>query len=140
MSALAGSAEALLRRITDEIWNRRRIELVDELIAEDFVDHVDMPGLPPGGRARYRASVAATHRAFPDYHEAIDFVVADADRAVSYVTLTGTHQGDLYGLPPSGKRVEYRALGILRFANGQAVERWGIGDSLTMMGQLGLLR
>lgn len=136
---MAESAEALLRRITDEIWNLRRIELVDELVAEDFVDHVDMPGLPAGGRARYRASVEAIHRAFPDYHEEIDFVVADADRAVSYVTLTGTHRGDLHGLPPTGKRVEYRAMGILRFANGRAIERWGVGDSLTMMGQLGLL-
>lgn len=132
-------SEALLRRITEEIWNRRRVELVDELIAEGFVDHVDLPGLEGGGRDRYRASVRMMHTAFSDYHEEIEFVVADDERAVSYVRLTGTHDGDLMGLPPTGRAVDVRAMGVLRFENGQAVERWGIGDTLTQMQQLGLL-
>jgi steroid delta-isomerase-like uncharacterized protein len=133
------SAGTLMRRVTEEIWNNRRVDLVDELVAEDFVDHVDIPVEPSGGRERYRASVEAIHVAFPDYHEQIEFVVVDADRAVSYVTLTGTHEGELFGVPPTGMRVEYHSIGILRFEDGRAVERWGIGDSMTMMGQLGLL-
>ncbi len=56
------SNEAILRRITEEIWNQRRLDLIDELIAADFVDHVEVPGGPDGGRARYRASVDAMHR------------------------------------------------------------------------------
>jgi len=58
---------------------------------------------------------------------------------VSYARVTGTHDGDFMGLPPTGRTVDFLVMGILRFANGQAVERWGIGDSLTMMEQLGLL-
>jgi predicted ester cyclase len=131
-------SEALLRRITEEIWNGRRVELVDELI-EGFVDHVDLPGLEGGGRDRYLASLRMMHTAFSDYHEEIEFVVADDERAVSYVRLTGTHDGDLMGLPPTGRAVDVRAMGVLRFENGQAVERWGIGDTLTQMQQLGLL-
>jgi steroid delta-isomerase-like uncharacterized protein len=131
--------ETLLRRITEEIWNDRRVELVDELIAEDLVDHVDVPGLDGAGRSRYRASLALMHNAFSDYHEEIELVVADDDKAVSYVRLTGTHDGDLMGLPPTGRPIDVRAMGILRFAGGQAVERWGIGDNLTQMQQLGLL-
>ncbi len=133
------SNEAILRRITEEIWNQRRLDLIDELIAADFVDHVEVPVGPDGGRARYRASVDAMHRAFPDYHEQIEFVVADADRAVSYVTVSGTHDGELHGLPPTGKAVAFTSMGVLRFVDGRAVERWGVGDSLAMMGQLGLL-
>jgi len=132
-------SEALLRRITEEIWNARRVDLIDELIAEDFVDHVDMPGLEGTGRGRYLASVTVMHVAFSDYHEHVEFVVADDERAVSYVRLTGTHDGDLMGLAPTGRTVDFHAMGILRFAHGRAVERWGIGDSLVQMQQLGLM-
>ena len=74
----------LLRLITDGIWCQRRYELVDELISEDIIDHVEMPGLDGTGRARYRASVGLVHNGFSDYHEAIELIVTDEDKAVSY--------------------------------------------------------
>ncbi|MCJ7671617.1 MAG: ester cyclase [Acidimicrobiia bacterium] len=129
----------LMRVITEEIWNRRRLDLVDELIAEDLVDHCAFPGLELSGRARYLASVNLSHDGFSDRREEIELIVADEDKAVSYARVTGTHDGDFMGLPPTGRTVDFLVMGILRFANGQAVERWGIGDSLTMMEQLGLL-
>jgi predicted ester cyclase len=129
----------LLRLITEEIWCQRRYERIDELISEDLVDHIEMPGLEGTGRARYRTSVWLMHNAFSDYHEEIEFIVADEDKAVSYVRVTGTNDGDLMGLPPTGRAIDVRVIGILRFVDGQAVERWGVGDSLTQMQQLGLL-
>ena len=129
----------LLRLITEEIWCQRRYERIDELISKDVVDHIEMPGLEGSGRARYRASVRLMHNAFSDYHEEIEFIVADEEKAVSYVRVTGTNDGDLMGLPPTGRTIDVRVIGILRFADGQAVERWGVGDSLTQMQQLGLL-
>jgi predicted ester cyclase len=121
----------LMSAITEEIWNRRRLELVDELISEDLVDHVDIPGLEGTGRARYLASVELNHSGFSDRREEIELIVADEDKAVSYARVTGTHDGDFMGLPPTGRTVDFRVMGILRFANGQAVERWGVGDTLT---------
>jgi predicted ester cyclase len=135
----SGESEALYRRITEEIWCGRRHDLVDELIAVDLIDHVEIPGLEGSGRARYLASVQMTHTAFSDYHEQVELVVADDARAVGYSRVTGTHDGDLMGLPPTGRAVDFHVMGILRFANGQAVERWGIGDNLSQMQQLGLL-
>ena len=129
----------LLRTITSEIWCQRHYELVDELISEDFVDHVEMPGLEGTGRARYLASLRLTHNGFSDYHEEVEFIVADEDKAVSYARITGTHDGDLMGLPPTGRKIDVHSIGILRFADGQVIERWGIGDSLAQMQQLGLL-
>ena len=129
----------LLRRITEEIWCKRRYELIDELISDDFVDHIESLGLEGTGRARYLASARLVHDAFSDYHEEIELIVADHDKAVSYARLTGTHDGDLMGLPPTGRTVDFHAMGILRFTGGKVVERWGIGDSLTQMQQLGLL-
>jgi predicted ester cyclase len=97
-----------------------------------------MPGLEGTGRARYLESVRLTHTGFSDYNEEIEFVVADQDKAVSYARITGTHDGDLMGLPPTGRTIDVNSIGILRFADGQVVERWGLGDSLTQMQQLGV--
>jgi predicted ester cyclase len=131
--------EKLYRLVTKEIWCERRYELVDELISEEYVDHIEQPGVEGTGTARYLASVRLMHSAFSDYHEEVEFVVADADRAAAYVRVTGRHDGDLMGIAPTGHKVDVRTMGILRFADGQVVERWGVGDSLTLMRQLGVV-
>jgi len=130
--------ESLYRLITTELWCNRRYELVEELIAEDFVDHIEAQGLEGNGRSRYLASLRVVHAAFSDYHEEVEFVVADQERAVGYARSTGTHDGDLMGLPPTGRKIDVLSVGILRFRDGQVIERWGIGDSLTQMQQLGV--
>jgi predicted ester cyclase len=132
-------SKALMWRITDEIWNKGRLELVDELIAEDLVDHVEVEGLEGNGRARYRATVEITRAAFPDYKNPLDFVLGDGAFAVSYGRSTGTHRGEYFGIPPTGRSFDVPTFGILRFGNGQAVERWGMSDNLGMMRQLGLM-
>jgi predicted ester cyclase len=139
MAVTAEEPKALLRRITEEIWTGGRLELIDELIADNFTDHIEIPGLEGTGRARYRASVELIRGAFPDYREEIQFSVGEGDLAVSYVISTGTHRGSFHGIEPTGRVVQWHAMGALRFEDGQAVERWGVGDSLAMMQQLGLL-
>jgi predicted ester cyclase len=104
-----------------------------------FCRHIEAQGLEGIGRARYLASARLVHDAFSDYHEEAEFIVADDDKAVSYARITGTHDGDLMGRPPTGRKIDVHAIGILRFADGQVIERWGIGDSLTQMQQLGVL-
>jgi predicted ester cyclase len=141
MSAVADQAEQskrLLRRITDEIWCGGRIDLVEELVAKEFVDHVELAGIVGGGRDHYRASVELIRSAFPDYSEQIVWLVAEGDLAVSCVRCSGTHLGSLQGIEPTGRRVEWGSMGALRFENAQAVERWGYGDSLGMIQQLGV--
>lgn len=136
-----GTAETkeLVRRITDEIWNKGDLDLVDELVAEDFVDHIELPGLEGSGRERYRQSVELVRRGFSDYHEEIALLVVEDDLAVSYSRLTGTHDGDLGGLPATGRAVDYCSCGILRLRDGVVVERWGVGDTAALFAQLGLL-
>ena len=131
--------KALLRRITDEIWNEGRLEMIDELIAEDFVDHIVIPGLELVGRPRYRRTVEIVRTAFPDYHEHIEWGVAEDDIVADSVTLSGTHLGDFHGIAATGRRVEFHSLGALRIRDGQAVERWGFGDTMSLLGQLGAL-
>ena len=131
--------EKLYRLVTNEIWCERHYELVNELISEDYLDHIEQPGVEGTGTARYLASVRLMHSAFSDYHEEVEFVVADPDRAAAYIRVTGTHDGDLMGIAPTGHKIDVHTMGILRFANGQVVERWGVGDSLTLMRQLGVV-
>ena len=59
----------------------------------------------------------------------LSLIVAEGDIAVSYGRVTGTNTGELWGLPPTGKTIDYETIGILRFRDGQAVERWGLSDS-----------
>ena len=132
-------SRTLMYRVTDEIWNQGHLHLVDELIAEDLIDHLELPGLEGEGRERYRASVLMMRTGFPDFRNPIDFVVAEDELAVSYGRMTGTHAGDLMGLPATGRTIDLPTIGILRFANGRAIERWGLADNMTMMQQLGLL-
>jgi predicted ester cyclase len=138
MSDGANESKALMRRITSEIWDEHRIELVDELIADDLVDHVELPGLEGTGRSRYRASVEMVVAAFPDFANPLDLVIGEGDMAVSYGRFTGTNTGDFMGMPPTGRRIDVPVFGILRFRDGQAVERWGFNDAMAMMQQLGL--
>jgi predicted ester cyclase len=77
--------------------------------------------------------------AFPDYRNPLDFVIADGAFAVSYGRSTGTHRGEFFGVPPTGRTIDVPTFGILRFHNGQAVERWGFADNLAIMQQLGLM-
>jgi predicted ester cyclase len=133
-------SRALMWRMTDEIWNNGRLDLIDELVSDVLIDHVDLPGLEKAtGRARYRASVELTRVGFPDYRNPLDFVIADGEFAMSYGRSTGTHLGDYFGIPATGRAIDVPTWGILRFHNGQAVERWGLADNLAMMQQLGVM-
>ena len=66
-------------------------------------------------------------------------MLADGAFAVSYGRSTGTHRGEFMGIPPTGRAFDVPTFGILRFADGQAVERWGGSDNLAMLQQLGLM-
>jgi len=138
MDSHSEESKALMWRITEEIWNDGHAELIDELIAEDLVDHVDLPGLSGTGRSRYRASFEMMRAAFADFRNPLDFVLGDGAFAVSYGRTTGTHTGELMGVPPTGRSFDVPTFGILRFDDGRAVERWGMADSAAMLQQLGL--
>ena len=69
----------------------------------------------------------------------LDLVVGEGDIAVSYGRIIGTNEGETMGMPATGKRVECETMGMLRFADGEVVERWGVADNMTMMQQLGIL-
>jgi predicted ester cyclase len=140
MSDSSEESRELMRRITTGVWDEGRLELIDELIAEDLIDHMEVPGLEGiRGRERYRANAVMNRAAFPDFRNPLDLIVAEGDIAVSYGRMVGTNTGEMMGMPPTGRSIDVATFGMLRFKDGQAIERWGLWDATAMAEQLGLL-
>jgi len=109
------------------------------LLADDFVEHEETPGFPPtkeGVKEFFRMYRAA----FPDLHMDAEDVLADGDKTVARVRATGTHRGELMGIPPTGKRVNIELIDIMQFDDsGTVSEHWGLFDTMSMMQQLGVV-
>ena len=117
--------------------NSGKLDLLDDLVAEDAVDNYPAPGQGPGPTG-YKALFSEMIAAFPDLHLEVERLVAnETDVAFAYV-LTGTHQGPLMGHAATGKTMSVRGMQISRFENGKLVERWGSTDQQGMLEQLGL--
>ena len=129
--------KAKVRRMTEEAFNRGNLSVVDELVAPDAVEH----DVPPGTNARehYKEIITVLHNAFPDWHLAIEDMVAEGDRVACRFSMTGTHRGPFMGLPPSGRRFTAQQIRIIRFVDGKTAESWSVRDDLGMMRQLGAL-
>jgi predicted ester cyclase/ketosteroid isomerase-like protein len=117
--------KALDRRFVEEVLNQGSLEVIDELRTIDL----------DGTRQRIRMFRSA----FPDLHVTIETQVADGDWVVSRCVFRGTHLGDLMGLPPTGKTVEFQTIAMNRYSNGKSVEEWGIRDIHGLLQQLRVL-
>jgi len=127
----------VLRRIIEEAFNRGQIGVYDELVTPDAVDHAPPPGFSVGGPEAYKQFTAALRSAFPDLHYGIEQLIAEGDFAVSHTRNSGTHRGEIMGIPATGRRVEWTETHIVRVQNGKIVEHWGNFDALGMLQQLG---
>ena len=117
--------------------NSGKLDLFNDLVAEDAVDNDPALGQGPGPTG-YKAFFGEMLVAFPDLHIAVERLVAnDTDVAFAY-TLTGTHQGPLMGRSATGRKMSVRGMQISRFENGKLVERWGSSDQQGILEQLGL--
>ena len=125
------------RRFWEEAFNGRDLTLLDDLIADDYVNHAAQPGTPPGP-AGQAAVLRRLWAALPDARFEITHLAADGDVVICVGTMSGTHDGELLGVPASGRRVEWRMCHLMRFgADGRAVEHSAIRDDLGLMRQMG---
>jgi steroid delta-isomerase-like uncharacterized protein len=130
--------EKLIRRFYDEGWNENKLEVYDELVTEDFVDHQALPGLPPG-REGFKMLNVIFRSAFPDITVKPETIVAEDHKVSCRWTSSGTHQGELFGIPPTGKHVDVTATVMYRVENGRLAEGWINRDDVGMMRQLGII-
>ena len=130
-------AEATLRRMFDEIINQGRLEVADELFAEDYVDHGPMGDLT--GRDTFKQLVAQWRDAVPDVHCEIGTVIRQGELCAWLVRTTGTHTGTGLGFPATGKRFETVSANVGRLRDGKAVEHWSEQGLFPMLAQLGVI-
>jgi steroid delta-isomerase-like uncharacterized protein len=134
------SNKAITRRVWEEIFSHGNMALADEIFSPDYIDGgpAVLPGLPPGPESG--KIIASVYRnAFPDLHITVDEQIASDDKVMTRWTARGTHNGELAGIPPTGKSITVTGVTIDRIVNGLIVESWGIFDQYTMLQQLGVI-
>ena len=120
-----------------EAFNARDVALLDDLIADEYVNHGAAPGTPPGP-AGQAAVFQRLWAALPDARFEIVHLAVDRDVVICIGTMSGTHEGELLGVPASGRRVEWRMCHLTTFdAGGRAIEHRAIRDDLGLMRQMG---
>lgn len=111
---------------------------IDEVVEPDVLIRTPLPVEATGAQA-LKEVFARLHRVFPDLHITVEDLIAEGDKVVGRNSVTGTHQGDYMGVPPTGKSVAYDEIFIFRFRNGRIAETWGVVDVLSQMKQLGAI-
>lgn len=130
--------KAILRRAYKVAFDPKSLEALDGVIAPDIIDHNPSPEQPPG-LENVKQVFSSLHTAFPDYQMNVEEMVAEGDKVVARLTMSGTHQGEFMGIAPTGNRVTVTGIDIVRITDGKIVERWGNFDALGMMQQLGVM-
>jgi predicted ester cyclase len=130
--------KALFRRTYEELLNQGDLAVADELIAPDFINHEAPPGRDRGPESM-RGLATMLRTAFPDLHFTIEELIAEGDVVAGRLTMSGTHEGPLMGMPPTGRSVRQNQMHVVRFREGKAVEHWGVRDDLGMMQQMGVM-
>lgn len=125
------------RRLIREVLTRGDLELVDGLIASDFIGHFyPMEVRGPEGVKRQAATL---RNAFPDLEVTVEHVFHSGPYDATRWVARGTHEGEFQGIPQTGKRAEWTGIGIHRYADGQMVEAWETKDQLGLLTQLGVI-
>jgi steroid delta-isomerase-like uncharacterized protein len=138
--------KAVVRRFFAEVINAGNTDRAGEFVAADYVEHQQLPGAEGRqGIEIAKAFLAMMRGAFPDYLFTIEDLVAEGDKVVARVTVSGTHRGEMMELAPTGKQVrtsgkQVRTSGIemFRLESGKLAEHWATFDALSMLRQIGM--
>src|SRR5438874_6176011 len=130
--------KAVYARMVEEVVNKGKFEVVDEIFHPDYVDHVAPPGSPPGLEG-VKAIFSMFRTGFPDVKFNIDMMVGEGDYVATLVHGEGTHTGQFIAFPPSGKHAIWRSVGFFRVQDGLIREHWGIADLLGFLIQIGVI-
>jgi steroid delta-isomerase-like uncharacterized protein len=133
---MAADNKHLAHLFYEEVFNPGEVDRVEEVCRPDFVDHEEGLGLPEGIEG-VKAYIRMFHDAFPDVRATVEDVISEGDKVVARVSITGTHQGELMGVPASGSSVQFESIDIVRVQDGKAAEHWGVTDAMALMQQIG---
>ena len=129
--------QVLVERLFDEVINRGNLEVADELLASDYVDHGPMGEMR--GIEAFKEIVRMWRAAVPDVNCAIENWFESGEMAAWNVHVTGTHTGEMMGIPATGRSFDYVTPNIARFANGKPTEHWADQGMFQLLTQIGAL-
>lgn len=123
-----------------DMWFAGKSDGIEEIVAENFTSHMDIPGVTSTGVQQMKDMIAISSAAFPDAKMEDLHMVADGDRVVAHYKWNGVNTGSMgEGMPATNKPVDVYAVDVLRFENGKVVEYWGYMEEMKMMEQLGMM-
>ena len=128
----------IVRQFVEAAQTNHDLTAVDTMMSADFVDHSVPPGLP-SNRDGVKMQFSMFFGALPDLQAVIHEQIAEGDKVMTRKSLRGTHQGDLFGVPPTGKPISIEVIDILRLRDGKITDHWNLVDQLGLMRQLGAL-
>jgi steroid delta-isomerase-like uncharacterized protein len=129
--------KALVRRFYEEI-DKGNLDAMDELVAENYIDHNPPPFPVPAGREGLKEAFRIFWKATPGIHR-IEDQLAEGDRVVTRLTCLGKHEGDLPGVPRTGKDLKMTSITIHRIQNGRLAEKWSEKDMIPFLTAMGLI-
>lgn len=129
-------SKQLLERYVAEVWENGNLDALRDFLAADYRRHVS-PTLPPLDLEEQTQRLAGFRSAFPDIELKVAEVIAEGDRIAFRSTITGTHRGELAGLPPTGKQISVGLVDVIRVEDGRFAEQWGGPNMADLFRQLG---
>lgn len=132
------NAHDVIHRLIEDVYGEGKVELIDELIHEDYVEHPMPEGFSPD-REGLKSFVQALHAALSDVHAKAERVLVDDDQLAFRWRITGTHSGEFLGIPASGNHIETTGNDVAVMREGKLVERWCEQDMLSLLTQFGAI-
>jgi len=124
------------RRVYEKIWNKGNLDVVDEIIDDDYIYHPLPQRRGPEG---YKTMYHGFAEAFFGFHCEIEDMIAEGDKVMVRTTITGTHAREFLGVAPTGKQISVTEIAVVRIEDGKIIEEWGSPDFFSMMQQLGAI-
>jgi steroid delta-isomerase-like uncharacterized protein len=136
---MSADTKAISRRFLEEAFNSGKLDVVDELVAPEFVNHDAALPEPTVGIEAAKASIKGYREAFPDLRLTVEQQLAEGELVTTRWSARGTHQGELMGMAATGKQATVTGITIDRIVDGRLVESWTNWDTLGLMQQLGVI-
>jgi steroid delta-isomerase-like uncharacterized protein len=136
---MSAENKAIIRRLYEEIWNKRKVELVGEIISPSHALQAPNVSGSAVGPEAYKRQLMLFLSGYPDLHFRVEDTIAEADKVVACWTFSGTHRGEYLGVPATNKKVSVDGITIHHIANGKIMDSYSNWDALGMMQQLGVI-
>jgi steroid delta-isomerase-like uncharacterized protein len=128
---------AIVCRLYEEVWNKRRVELLDDLLSPSHALHDNNTPGSSIGPEHYKRTVTRFLTGFPDLRFSIEDVVAEEEKLAVYWNFSGTHKGKYMGVSATNTKVSVDGITIHHIVNGKIMDSYVNWDALGMMQQLG---